>query len=97
MCIKQLAQKWADVKLTDHVCVLCVLWTLSVTEVRRRTEGIEGCWSQSSVPVYMKLTLVVLEGFLIESHRPDDVIEGFKSYFGLEKGATEGEREREGG
>lgn len=31
----------------------------------------------------MKLTLVVLEGFLIQSHRLDDVMQRFKSYFGL--------------
>lgn len=46
--------------------------------------------------MYMKLTLVVLGGFLIESHKRDDVMQDFKSYFGLE-GASEGERDREGG
>ncbi len=53
----------------------CMRWTL-ITEAGARTEGVEGCWSLSSMPVYMKLTLVVLEGFLIESHRLDDVMRG---------------------
>lgn len=39
-----------------------------------RTEGVEQ---------YMILTLVVLEGFLIQSHRLGDVMQRFKSYFGL--------------
>lgn len=45
---------------------------------------------------YMKLTLVALEGFLIESHRLDDVIQA-SSHILEGGGRKKEERGREGG
>lgn len=70
---------WSCIKL-KWMC-LCIVY---ITADSHRGESESwGSWELLVIEQYMKLTLVVLEGFLIQSHRLDDVMQRFKPYFGL--------------